>query len=647
MSGDAIQCGEDDRGSEGARTGTRWAGRLSVAFLLVLLLVYALFLARHYAPAISHPDANGYWAQGTLIARTGRASFRPQSPVQYIGAHWLLTDSGAYVSRYPPGLAVGVAVISRLFGPEASVLLNPVLAVLTLVGVFLLTRSLVGPVWDAVAVLAVAVIPAFNEHALTSISHMPVAALLVWGLYLLVCWSKHGRLLHAFCAGLLLGCIPTVRYPEAVYALGIAVFLLTHWRARPRIWVHWLAAATGALLPIVPLLIRNQLTFGAFYRTAYELTNEQTGFGTDYFEEHAIPYVQGLLGNGVGTILPLALLGIVLMIGMRRRTLTEEAGEPRAKVARPFGMLAALLVFPTVLLYMAYYWGGMRAGSASMRFLVPLFPLLTVTAVWALWVLTRHVGRAPRITAVCVVLLLHVLWGLPASLQQCRRIAYDHEVLARATAALREHVPSGSVVMAYETGILQHLDFIREWKLADPSLVRPARLLPLPGDDDTPRPMQSGKRQAQAAPYEGLSGLGRERAVAMDIQAWANGAGVFFVGTEAELSNATGAYFNSENFQVIARVALPDPPDQPGPFGLLRGGGRMAGQGGQGPGPGAMAGRGGPAGMRGMGGMRRMGGMLGMGFLRGEKELVIARWTPTERRFSSPGRPFRGRLAPF
>jgi hypothetical protein len=159
-----------------------------------------VFLARHYAPAISHPDANGYWAQGTLIAQTGHASFRPESPVQYIGMHWLLTDSGLYASRYPPGLAMGVALISRVFGPEASVLLNPV--------------------------LAVAATPVFNEHALASISHMSVAGLLVWGLYLLVCWSKHGRLPKAFGGGLLLGCIPTIRYPEAVFGLGVAVFLL-------------------------------------------------------------------------------------------------------------------------------------------------------------------------------------------------------------------------------------------------------------------------------------------------------------------------------------------------------------------------------------------------------------------------------------
>jgi hypothetical protein len=142
------------------------------------LLAYTAFLSHYYAPAISHPDANGYWAQGTLIAETGRATFRPESPLQYIGMHWLLTDSGLYVCRYPPGLPLAVALVSRLFGPEASVLLNPILALATLLGVFFLTRSLVGPGWGVLAALTLALNPVFNVHALNSISHMAVGALL-------------------------------------------------------------------------------------------------------------------------------------------------------------------------------------------------------------------------------------------------------------------------------------------------------------------------------------------------------------------------------------------------------------------------------------------------------------------------------------
>lgn len=259
----------------GDHAGRRLPDRWAIPFMAALLLAYAAFLAHYYAPAISHPDSNGYWAQGTLIAETGKATFRPQSPAQYIGMHRLAADSGLYVCRYPPGLPLAIALIARLFGPEASVLLNPILAVMTLLGVFLLTRSVVGSGWAVLASLALALNPVFNSHALSSISHMAVAALLVWGLYVLVLWSRRGRLIEAFGAGLLLGCIPSVRYPEALFAIGVAVFLLWHWRARQRAWLHGLIAVGGALLPITPLLIRNQLTFGAFWRTAYAITHER------------------------------------------------------------------------------------------------------------------------------------------------------------------------------------------------------------------------------------------------------------------------------------------------------------------------------------------------------------------------------------
>ena len=195
---------------------SRSRGWPPVAWLVLLLLAYVLFLGHYYAPAISHPDANGYWGQGTLIAETGRATFLPESPLQYIGMHWLLTDSGPYVSRYPPGLPMAVALVSRLFGPEASVLLNPILAVATLLGVFFLTRVPVGPGWGVLAALTLALNPVFNVHALNSISHMAVAALLVWGVYLLVSWSIHGRLSEAFAGGLLPPRLPELQRMEQI-----------------------------------------------------------------------------------------------------------------------------------------------------------------------------------------------------------------------------------------------------------------------------------------------------------------------------------------------------------------------------------------------------------------------------------------------
>jgi len=232
----------------------RLLGLPSWVWLLALLVAYLGFCASRFAPAISCADSNGYWAQGTRLAHDGRTWFTPTSDIQYIGAHWLVTPEGRYYSRYPAGLPVTIAVVTKLCGYRASVLLNPLFAVLALLGTYCLARRLAGPRWGLLAPLLLALNPMFARHALQNDSHMAVVCLLAGGLALLVAWSETGSLWRLFLGAMLLGAIPTVRYPEALYALGIGTFLI--WRSldQRRPWLHVLAGAAGALLPLIPLM---------------------------------------------------------------------------------------------------------------------------------------------------------------------------------------------------------------------------------------------------------------------------------------------------------------------------------------------------------------------------------------------------------
>ena len=83
-----------------------------------------------------------------------------------------------------------------------------------------------------------------------TIAHLPVACCLVWGAYLLVRWSTSGRLSTIFFAGLILGCIPTMRYADSVVAIGVIAFLVAHFNRFPRIYRHYLAVFTGAIIPV-------------------------------------------------------------------------------------------------------------------------------------------------------------------------------------------------------------------------------------------------------------------------------------------------------------------------------------------------------------------------------------------------------------
>ena len=607
----------------------------------VLVLVYALFLAHYFAPAISDPDANGYWAQGSLLAKTGETSFEPTSSVEYIGMHWLLAESGRYYSRYPPGLAVPIAVICKLFGEEASVALNPALALLALVGTFLLVRLVLNDWWALAAPLLLAVNSTFTRHALACDSHMAVTTLLVWGLYFLVRWGWEGRLWQAFVAGLLLGCIPTVRYPEALYALGIGAFLLWHFRERRRIWLHYAVAAGAALLPIVPLMVHNQLAFGAPWRTAYALTHEQTGFGWDYFRQHFVQYLRYAQSDGVGLFFALGIIGAFVMAAERR--------------TRALAVLLALIAMPVMLLYMAYYWAPQFMAQGTLRFLLPTFPLYFLAGLWALRTFTERIPGRLRWGVIAAVLLVQTALGIFTMGTDCRMAKYQKETLSRAAAALTRNAEPDSVVMAHPQ-LLQHLDFLRRWRLADLTVAREHPFLDRDEMlyDDRPEPMQRGKRRAQTEKYDGLGPMDRERAVAKDVRDWGAGKSIYFVGTEADIKNMRGSYLHPDNFKIVARIPMPKAPPMRGPEGLMGAAGRPRqgpAQGGpprpdgpqppggagppqgmgapDGPGapqgpnrnPGRFAGPGMPQGPAGGG----MGGL--MDFVRGGDELVIAKWT--------------------
>ncbi len=584
---------------------------------LLLALHFALLMTR-FAPAIATPDANGYWAQGSLLFTTGRTWFEPQADAQYVGGHWLVTESGRYFSRYPPGLSVLVGLVYRLFGHEAGVLVNPGLAALSLVGLYLLLKRFLGPWWSLAGVFVLAANPVFNQHAIWCFAHMAVTFCLAWGLYFLARWSGRGRLWEVFLAGLFLGCIPAVRYPEAIFGLGAGVFLLMHLGSRKRLWLHCLVAAAGAALPLAPLLVRNHLAFGAFYRTAYALTNEQTGFGWGHFSSHFIAYVRGLHGEGVGPFFLPGVAGMTAMCCLRRW--------------RRRGVLLALLAAPSALLYMAYYWGGGR-GGAGMRFLLPTFICYIFAGVWLLARLTQRAPAALKYSALAVVLLLQFAWGSFHTRTEGEQLQHKKRVLVLVTDALEERARPGDVVVAGPQ-ILQHLDFVRRWRLADLKNLRPVRpggasrgMRLRGGDPDAPAPMQVEKRELRAEKYKDLPPREQERRMARGLHGWTGEHKVYYVGTESELAELRGLMFNRKAFRVVARIALPEAPPAPergrGP-GMPGRGRRLPAPGPGGPGdarrrPGGdgrgfpRRGRGGPRGRR--------------NFLQGEKELVIAEWS--------------------
>ena len=416
-----------------------------------------------------------------------------------------------------------------------------------------------------------------------------------------------------------MGAIPTIRYPEAIFGAAIVAFLLWHWPSRPHIWFDYFAATVGAAIPILPLLVRNQLAFGAFWKTAYALTNEQTGFAWDYFEEHSSTYMHQLSGEGVGLLFGLGIVGVTWMCGVKHWRAT--------------GVMLALLIVPVTVLYMSYYWGPEMSGG-TMRFLLPTFVCYVAGGVWLLSHATEKVSSASSVSTALVLLVAQAVWGIPQSLSSTEYLRYRKQVLAKVTDALEQQTQHGDVVLARQQ-FLQHLDFVRQWRLADQALMRGqigmGRFFNFQDNSDAPSWRQVEKERQRAEKFAGMTPTERERYAANDIHQWAGNHKVYFVGIQRDIRQTRGGgFFYPDSFKIIARIPLPEPPPQPRNEELMGvGSPREQNQtsGGQNTQPPSLAGRF-PSTQQ--GGKPRFGrpggGMFGPAFLQGEKELVIAEW---------------------
>lgn len=495
------------------------------------LLVHFGFLALFFEPAISTPDANGYLAQARLIAENGRSDIVTESPAQYVGDHWMKVAEGHYYGQYPPGLPAVLAIVYKWVSPSASLWVIPLMGTLSLLALFLVVREWAGPVWGLSAAFLMFFNPYANAHAMGADSHTAVCFFLLWGLYGLVRWERSKAAGWAMLAGACLGMIPTIRYAEALFLLAAAVFVIMNWR--PADGFRSLAAGVlAAGVPIGILAIRNQRAFGAFWRTGYSVSGEQTGFALAYFVRYAIPYIVMLFGIGAFVV------WIFGLRGMAKLTV-----DPRT---RKRGILLILLTMPITLLYFAYYF---PANPKNMRFFLPTFYIYAIAACCSLAnEMTNDTSRAPKYAR--WMLILNLVWGLPFSIAELVPLKRDNGQLARITTELKREVKPGSILIA-QRGIQQHLDFVGGWKLAplegfyrQPRPDRPLGPQMFPGRGRGPdgppgvEPGQGSGMRPEAEP--GLANARNERANAFrnELAAWADGQREIYIVTSAEDSKS-------------------------------------------------------------------------------------------------------------
>ena len=418
----------------------------------VLLAVHGVALAAYFVPVVSGTDDNGYHVAARLLERHGRIYQTPTDDLSFVGRMWVVATDGHYYPKYPPLYPLLVAGAMSLFGDLGGLLLSPLLAWSSVLGMYLLCRVRgLGGDLALLGAFVMATAPLANSFALTQVSHATSLALVTWGYLLFFAAladpkSRYGTPM-LIASGLLLGYAVGVRYTNALLVLpGLAWLLLDRTRQSRRT-VTWLLAW---LVPCGLVAAYHWHAFGGPLTTAYSLTEEQGGFALSYLVQNLRLYASTVPILLIGPVTILAALG--LLLAWRR--------EPWQ------GFPWVVWFAPLLLTYLAYYWAPEDHARSYVRFLLPLLVPATLLAMEAMSELSRalEMDRRGRLLLIAIVVLCQGSWGIASSLEQMELVV-GHNSQAKARVDLvREHAASGAVVIG-ELDMLDALDYFKDHDL--------------------------------------------------------------------------------------------------------------------------------------------------------------------------------------
>ncbi len=429
---------------------------LSVCPFIVLAGIVALFVAvlrGYYVPAYEGVDENACLATARRLAERGEAAKRTSDAYEYVSQNFVQVGPNLFYAKYPIGYPALCAVAYRLGGPGAAFLVNPILAVLAVVGVFLLGRAMSGDLVGALAAIVLALNPLHVFFALSARTHTGATAFAVIAMWFAWRWSERGSGWNAALTGLACAAAVSFRYSEALLVLPVGAMVV--WRAMEcrrtmlrQTISEVLVMIAAALVGLTPLFAYHMVAFGAPWRTGYGLCGEATGFGWEWFKANWALTLARLNTDGLFLIFPVGLAGMLALIGLSPKR----------------GLFLAAWALPAMLVYTAYYWAPQGEGIRYARFFVSIFPALILAALAVLY----PAGPSRQWTSVGVgcFVLLAVGWNLqpgelPAMLEMRRdQLLHDRAMLDW----VRQELPDGSVILASDR-TLNTVEYAGQYRL--------------------------------------------------------------------------------------------------------------------------------------------------------------------------------------
>lgn len=478
--------------------------RTTLALLLVTALA-GLVVGGYFVASYQGTDENGYLLTAKRLATTGDIAKRTDDPNEFISGNWVEARDGEYYAKYPIGYPLLCAIAYKLGGPSAVFLINPILAVMAVVGMFFLARAMLGDFAGALAAIFLATNPMHAFYGISALSHSGSICFATWGMYFVWRWSERGGGSNAILGAAFTAYATSVRYTEALLVLPAVAMVI--WRCvemcrsrspnreeeqrlpfgerllqsfrrgvRSLPWGQLAAMALVSLIVLTPLLIQHWVAYGSPFVSGYSLCGESTGFGWKWFEKNWRLMLSRLDSPGLFLLFPLGVAGLCCLAAVR------------AKLA----VFLSLWIVPGLLLYTAYYWAPAGEGPWYIRFFVSLFPPFLVSALALLFVAGRP-GPTWNVAVGCFALLVAGV-NLRETQGQLDRKADQLRFTKSLTEAVRATLPEGSVILSDEH-VLNYLEFAGDYRLYSQgayernALVRKTKVL----NDDEPHPFHREK----------------------------------------------------------------------------------------------------------------------------------------------------------
>ena len=430
--------------------------KLKYFLLFALLTTYTIFINYYFVPVTGGTDSNGYHICAKMIASQGQFHQKPIDDFQFIGNMWVVNERNEFYPKYPPLYPALAAGAISLFGNHAGFFICPVFAIIAVFGMFFLCRFFMPDKLALAGSFLLATSPIFNHFALSKVSHGPSMGFLIWGFVFFFAAVSRRKLkagiIYAVLAGLILGYAEGIRYTNIIMLLPPALYGILFLRKK-RLWILF-AFACGVAVPYLFLCWFHWNAFGNPLTTGYSLTNEQSGFAFRYFLINVRLYIPALISEGTGLVTILGVIGLVMLFYRNKK--------------KAFVFLAWII--PLLLLYMFYYWAPTSRSSSFLRFVLPIFVPIFILALSALWQLTRNFPKSKQWVIIILLLAIHGIWGICASLQDSEKYYIQQKSQAKTVAFAIKNIPPGSVIFS-DYGSLNSLDFEKRWILYSSSII--------------------------------------------------------------------------------------------------------------------------------------------------------------------------------